>query len=64
MYNSETIAQMFTRFITITNDFNNLGKSYTSIELVNKVLTSLPKTYQSKMVAIREARELFKLHDS
>ena len=29
MHYDETIAQVFSRF-TITNDFNTLGKSYTS----------------------------------
>ena len=61
MHNDETIAQMFSRFTTITNDFNALGKSYTSIELVNNILKSLPKAYQSKVVAIQESRDLTKL---
>ena len=52
---------MFARFITITNDLNALEKSYTSIELVNKILRSLPKAYQSKVVAIREASDLSNL---
>ena len=60
MHNSETIAQMFARFNSITNNLNALGKSYTSIELVNKILKSLPKAYQSKVMAIREARDLSK----
>ena len=61
MHSNETIVQMFARFTTITNDLNALGKSYTSTELVNKILRSLPKAYQSKVVAIREARDLSKL---
>ena len=32
IYSNETIAQMFARFITITNDLNALGKSYTSTD--------------------------------
>ena len=36
-------------------------KSYTSTELVNKILKSLPKAYQSKVVPMREARDLSKL---
>ena len=55
MHNDETIAQIFSRFTYA------LGKSYTSIELVNKILRSLPKTYQSKVVAMRKARDLSKL---
>ena len=33
-YGYEIIAQIFARFIAITNDLNALGKSYTSTELV------------------------------
>ena len=61
MHSNETIAQIFARFNTITNDLYALGKSHTSIELVNKILRSLPKAYQSKVVAIWEARDLSKL---
>ena len=61
MHHNKTIGQMFARFTTITNDLNALGKSYTSTKLVNKILRSLPKAYQSKVVAIREARDLSKL---
>ena len=61
MYSNEIITQMFIRFNTITNDLYALGKSYTSTELVNKYLRSiLLKAYQSKVRAIREARDLFK----
>ena len=61
MHSDETIAQMFSRFTTITNDLNALGKSFTLTKLANKILRSLPKTYQSKVVAILEARDLTKL---
>ena len=61
MHNDETIAQIFSRFTTITNDLNTLGNLYTSIEFVNKILRNLPKAYQSKVLAIREARDLSKL---
>ena len=61
MHNNETIAQIFARFNTITNDLYTLGKPYNSTELVNKILRSLPKAYQSKVVAIRKARDLSEL---
>ena len=48
MHSNETIAQMFARFITITNDLNALGKSYTSTKLVSKIIRSLPKAYQAR----------------
>ena len=61
MHNNEIIVQMFARFNNITNDLYALRKSYTSTQLVNKILRSLPKAYQSKMMAIREVRDLSKL---
>ena len=45
MHSNETIAQIFGRFNTITNDLYALDKSYTSTKLVNKILRSLPKAY-------------------
>ena len=53
--NNENIAKIFARFNNIINDLYALGKSYTSTELVNKILRSLPKVYQRKVVAIWEA---------
>ena len=44
MHSNETIAQMFASFNTITNTLYALGKSYTSTELVNKILKSLPQS--------------------
>ena len=61
MNSNETIAQMFIRFDTITMTFMLLGKRYILTELMNKILRSLPKAYQSKMMAIQEARDLSKL---
>ncbi|PON39991.1 hypothetical protein PanWU01x14_300720, partial [Parasponia andersonii] len=61
MHKDETIAQMFTRFTIIINSLNALGKSFSNIDLVNKVLRSLPKAYLSKVVTIQEARDLTKL---
>ena len=61
MHSNEIIAQMSARFNIITNNLYTLGKSYTSTELVNKIIRSLPKAYQSKVVEIREVRDFFKL---
>ena len=58
MHSSEIVTQMFARFTIITNDLNALSKSYTSSKLVNTILRSLPKTYQCKIVAIGESRNL------
>ena len=61
MHSNETIAQMFARFNTITNGLYALDKSYTSTELINKIMRSLSKAYQNKVVAIQEVRDLSKL---
>ncbi|POO02902.1 hypothetical protein TorRG33x02_009630, partial [Trema orientale] len=61
MHKDETIAQIFSRFITVINSLNALGKSFSNIDLVNKVLRSLPRAYRSKVVAIQEAKDLTKL---
>ncbi|GAV89534.1 UBN2 domain-containing protein, partial [Cephalotus follicularis] len=44
MHENESISDMFTRFTTIINSLKNLGKSYSSQELVKKILRCLPKS--------------------
>ena len=51
---------MFTRFTTITNGLNALSR-YMTQELVNKILESLWKAYQGKIVVIQEEEDLSKL---
>ena len=55
---SETISDMFTRFTNIVNGLKSLGKIYTNQELVNKILRSLPSTWDAKSTAIQEAKDL------
>ncbi len=55
---NETISCMFTRFTDIINGLKNLGKSYTNSELMRKILRSLPKTWEAKVTAIVEAKDL------
>ncbi|XP_028105171.1 uncharacterized protein LOC114304192 [Camellia sinensis] len=54
----ENISQMFTRFIDIINSLKSLGKTYTNVEIVRKVLRSLPKSWENKVIAVIEARDL------
>ncbi|XP_062104243.1 uncharacterized protein LOC133815415 [Humulus lupulus] len=54
----ETIANMYTRFTTITNGLNSLGKVLSQKEMVTKILRSLTKAYQGKVIAIQEAKDL------
>ena len=55
---SETISDMYTRFTNIINNLKSLGKTYTNQELVNKILRSLPSTWDAKSTAIQEAKDL------
>lgn len=43
MLPDENISSMFTRFTDITNGLKSLGKSYSNVELVRKVLRSLQR---------------------
>ena len=63
MNDNETISEMFTRFTDIINSLKSLGRSYTTSDLVRKVLRSLrPKErWQPKVTAIEEAKDLNKL---
>lgn len=61
MNDDESIASMYTRFTNIINSLTALGKVYSSLEIVRKILNSLPKRWESKVTAILEARDLKKL---
>ncbi|GAV78446.1 zf-CCHC domain-containing protein/UBN2 domain-containing protein, partial [Cephalotus follicularis] len=58
MHDNECISDMFTRFTTIVNSLKNLGKSYPNQELVRKILRCLPKSWNPKVTAIEEAKDL------
>ena len=55
---SETIGDMFTRFTDVVNGLKGLEKSFSDFELVNKILRSLPKSWDPKVTAIQEAKDL------
>ncbi|WKA07912.1 hypothetical protein VitviT2T_025683 [Vitis vinifera] len=52
---------MFSRFIVIVNELEALGKTYTEVEKVMKILRSLPKKWETKVTTIQEANDLTKL---
>ncbi|CAL9021262.1 unnamed protein product [Prunus brigantina] len=52
---------MFTRFANIINSLKALGKDYTNVERVRKILWPLLKKWEPKVTAVREARDLSKL---
>jgi hypothetical protein len=50
---NESITSMFTT-ITITNNLDALGRTYTNADIVSEILRSLPKTWKTKVTTIRE----------
>jgi hypothetical protein len=61
MNSKESISEMFTRFTNIINSLKALGKCYTNVENVKKILRSLPKHWDAKITAIKEAKDLTKM---
>ena len=55
---SESIGDMYTRFIDVINGLKALGKGFSNFELVTKILRSLPKNWDPKVTAIQEAKDL------
>jgi len=58
MGDRETIMDMYTRFTHITNELKSLGKTFSTEELVRKILSFLPRTWEAKVTAIQEAKDL------
>ena len=61
MGDRETVMDMYTRFTHITNELKSLGKSFTTEELVRKILRILPRTWEAKVTAIQEAKDMNKI---
>jgi hypothetical protein len=58
MGDRETVMDMYTRFTHITNELKSLGKSFTTEELVRKILRFLPHSWEAKVTAIQEAKDM------
>jgi len=58
MGDRETIMDMYTRFTHITNELKSLGKTFTTEEPVRKILRFLPRSWEAKVTAIQEAKDL------
>ncbi|XP_069155768.1 uncharacterized protein [Solanum lycopersicum] len=54
----ETIQDMHTRFTSIINEMYSLGEIVPNGKAVRKLLSVLPETWESKVEAITEARDL------
>ena len=61
MKSYKNITSWFNRYTTIVNQLNQLGRIISKDELVNRLLRSLPKTWRSMVVAIRETKDLNKI---
>ena len=56
MNDKETIMDMYTQFTHIANELKSLEKSFTTEELVRKILRILPHSWESKVTAIQEEK--------
>ncbi|CAL9114858.1 unnamed protein product [Musa textilis] len=58
MQPSKTVGDMYTCFTDVVNSLRAFGKYFSNFELVNKILRSLSKNWDSKVIAIQEAKDL------
>ncbi|XP_015075551.1 uncharacterized protein LOC107019652 [Solanum pennellii] len=58
MKEGETIHDMYTKLSSITNELRCLGEPISTSKQVSKVLRILPQSWESKVVAITEAKDL------
>jgi len=56
MGDRETIMDMYTRFTHITNELKSLGKTFTTKELVRKILRFLPRPWEAKVMASKKPK--------
>ncbi|XP_019244387.1 PREDICTED: uncharacterized protein LOC109224256 [Nicotiana attenuata] len=61
MEEHELIQEMHTRFTSIINELHSLGEIIPTNKLVRKILSVLPGSWESKVNAITEAKDLQKL---
>ncbi|XP_069155721.1 uncharacterized protein [Solanum lycopersicum] len=57
-YEGETIHDMYTKLSSITNELRSLGEPISTSKKVRKVLRILSKSWESKVDAITEAKDL------
>ena len=55
---SETIIDIYNCFTNVVNSLKVLGKYFSNLELVNKILVFLSKNWDLKVTAIQEAQDL------
>ena len=52
MGDKEKVMDMYTRFTHVTNELKLLGRSFTTEELLKKILRFLPQSWEAKVTAI------------
>ena len=58
MLEHENIDEITTRFMHIINQLKALGKRYTNVDMVSKILKSLCKAWRPKVAVVQEAKDL------
>ena len=58
MQEHESIKEIFTRFTTVVNELNALGKKYTTHQRIKKIMRSLLKIQRPKVTVLTEAKNL------
>nr|XP_033511943.1 uncharacterized protein LOC117276714 [Nicotiana tomentosiformis] len=58
MKNDKSIQYMHTHFTSIINELHSLGETIPRNKLVSKILSVLPSSWESKVNAITEAKDL------
>jgi len=58
MSDKDTVMDIYTCFTHITNELKSLGKSFTTEELVRKILWFLPHSWEIKVPANQEAKKM------
>ena len=53
----KSIFEMYNYFTTIITNLKGLRKTYANKELVKKILNSLPKSWEAKVIAIEESKD-------
>jgi len=61
MGDKETIMEMYTHFTHSINELKSLGKSFSIEELMREILRFLPQSWEAKVTAIQEAKDMNKI---
>ena len=58
---NEIISKIFTRFIDKINDLKSIGKVYTNVKMIRKILKRLSRSWGPKITVIEKAKDLTKM---